>query len=589
MAASSEVPPTPLNNSVAETTPAAKPLGQTKQPGTAETKAAAALADEVALAELRRTAPRKLLEIAGIDSSQLRPLQDGWPLGDNVLEITLKLLYRIRRFGHVDTTLWSHPNAPLMLMANHPADYRLQMYALRGRVVEVNEEQPPQEMVERYDFQKYYSCLVELEDSHYPVKIVTPSIPKQWDLTKPIEEPISAQAMFIKVGERRGDLMQLVFLAPRIAWHPNKVQGNQNEQSVNFGMTELGRLGMDVGLFDSVQNREGITERDREAFYQLLAAVERAPQNQLARIAMANLPELQKVWHSEIASNSQALVEQRAALKAFKGSATEKEKLSERVKATTRRVAVLQKAEKDAQQGHYSVYPLFNLADEQHGQLVFLEGVARRAIKVELANPRDPNSNRDIIERFGIDHYYELAIFTEDSGDNPIIICVRELPTGFPTGSALNEAVRVACFFFKTWAFYTTEGVNAKEQNPPVPRRQLAPLLIARAPIWVKDEPLPADSSVAATIGTVFVVLMMLAAFSVWRFNRRDEAFRKNVMARKYDIDSGMSLNDAGLVTVDGPDFSHLGEEGNATGEAVVSEIPQAGDSPNTERSESKF
>src|SRR5690606_3536601 len=118
--------------------------------------------------------------------------------------------------------------------------------------------------------------------------------------------------------------------------------------------------------------------------------------------------------------------------KTFQGSTEEKEKLSKAVEATKRRVAVLQKAEKEAQAGRYSVYPLFNLADEQHGQLVLLQGVARRAIRVEVANPRDPESNRDIITRFGIDHYYEVAIFTKDSADNPIIVCVRELPPGFP-------------------------------------------------------------------------------------------------------------------------------------------------------------
>lgn len=535
-------------------------------PKAVEKKQPATGSEDVALAELRRRAPRELLEIAGIDRSQLRPLQDGWPLGDNELEITLKLLYRISRFGQVDTALWSDPNIPLMLMANHPEDYRLQMYLLRGRVTEVRVEHPPQEVVDRYDFQEYYSCLVELDDANYPVLVVTPTIPKQWDLTKPINEPVSAQGMFVKVGEQRGDLMQLVFLASRIAWHPNHVEEEKSTQAVNLGMIELGRLGMDVGLLDLVQNRERITERDREAFYQMLAAVSRAPQNQLNRFALANLPELQKTWVSEIATNKKELLEQQAALKAFQGSAAEKQKLARQVEALTRRIPVLQKAVQDAQKGIYSVYPLFNLADEQHGQLVFLKGVARWVMKVELANPRNPESNSDIITRFGIDHYYQVAIFTDDSSDNPIIICVRDLPKGFPSNGKLNEAVQVAGFFFKTWAYFTTEGAKAEGQNPPEQHRQLAPLLIARSLTWVRDEAPPADSGVALTLAFVFMGLVVVAAVSVWNFNKRDEKFRKEVIVRKYDTEPGTSLNDAGLETVDGPDFSHLHEEGTATG-----------------------
>jgi hypothetical protein len=330
---------------------------------------------------------------------------------------------------------------------------------------------------------------------------------------------------------------------------------------VNPGMIELGRLGMDVGLFDLVQNRSEITVRDREAFYQMLAAVNRAPQNQLARIAQANLPEMKKAWLAEIVSSTKELVEQRAALEAFQGSAEEKEKLSKQAEELSRRISILQKSAQEAEAGRYSVYPLFNLADEQHGQLVYLKGVARSAVKVEVANPRNPDSNLDIITRFEIKHYYQVAIFTDDSADNPIIVNVRELPPGFPTGGKLIESVQVAGFFFKTWAFQTVEGVEPKEQNPPVPRRQLAPLLIARSLIWVRPESTQTDSGVALALAFVFLGLVIVAAISVWQFNKRDEQFRKEVIVRKYDTDPSTSLNDAGLVTVDGPDFSNLHEE----------------------------
>ena len=105
-----------------------------------------------------------------------------------------------------------------------------------------------------------------------------------------------------------------------------------------------------------------------------------------------------------------------------------------------------------AAKGLFSVAPLFNEPANQVGELVLLEGTVRRVTRVDVGKTSDGAAS-DVARRFGIDHYYELDLFTDDSQNNPIVVCVRELPPGFPVGDGLHEPVRVAGLFFKSWSF----------------------------------------------------------------------------------------------------------------------------------------
>lgn len=171
------------------------------------------------------------------------------------------------------------------------------------------------------------------------------------------------------------------------------------------------------------------------------------------------------------------------------------------------------------------VTPLFNQPQKQQGRLVELTGTARRAVLVRV-------EDRDIIERLGIDHYYELQVFTSDSQDNPLTFCVRELPRGFPDGDRIIETVRIAGFFFKKWGFRSSE--EAEPQAPAKPaaiRRQLAPLLVGREPVWVR--PVPADQRFANGVALVlFVVLTAVLWLVVTVLSRSDAKFHRQVSRR---------------------------------------------------------
>ena len=85
----------------------------------------------------------------------------------------------------------------------------------------------------------------------------------------------------------------------------------------------------------------------------------------------------------------------------------------------------------------------------------------------------------DIVARFGIDHYYQVSLFTDDSYDKhwnpqPLTFCLRELPEGMPYGNLprYGETVRMAGFFFKTWSYAVPRcSTPSQKSGRRVPRR----------------------------------------------------------------------------------------------------------------------
>lgn len=212
----------------------------------------------------------------------------------------------------------------------------------------------------------------------------------------------------------------------------------------------LGRLGMDVGLMDDLADRRPIRGEERECFYQALAAVGRAREGELRKAAAARLAR--------------------------------------------------QGADRD------SVAPLFNDPADQRGKLVMLSGTARRVLKIRVDDP-------DVRRRFGIDHYYEIYLYTDDSQGNPVVFCTRHLPKDMPTGEGPNygEAASVAGFFLKSWAYPSGQTYQPDEDGRPG-AFQLAPLLVGRDVAWRPTNPPNRSPFWGAAIGIAFVLVL----FAIW-------------------------------------------------------------------------
>jgi len=500
--------------------------------------------------------PRAWFDLVGIDQSQFRGLEDGWPLSEGEEEILLKVIYQVRRFDKVLMAEWTRKDWSYDEVAADPEQHRLEMlFVPVAQATKITIHTPPAEVVRRYELPRYYAISLKCGEDEWPALLITPTIPELWDPEGPLDERVSVQGLFLKTGVTIGGRQRLVLVAQRPAWHPSRVD---EDRGVNMGMTLLGEYGMDVGQLSLIQNRKAITSRDREAFYQMLWAVEQMDARSLDRLAGYHLDQLENRWqHQQEQLQQEALQLSDAAAER---TSEQQQAAEQQLQQNARRRALLSRSIEAAGEGTFSVFPLFNLAEEQHGRLVMLEGEARRAIEIKVAGAGGhADSNRDIVQRFGIESYYEVEIFTKDSQNNPIVFCVHRLPEEFPVGEDIREHVRIPGFFFKTWAYHTREGPGEDAGSGRGNRQQLAPLLIGPELIWVQPEEKAGNSLLGLISGGLFVLALLAICTWVWLYRRSDDEFHKKAIAKRYEVEGNQSLEDLDLQAEDGPDFSHLG------------------------------
>ncbi len=492
----------PAEQPPAEQPPAEQPAAEqpaAEQPGTEQPPAEPGVGPEGG-PDNPITGPRDLLDRFGIDDSQFERLSDYQAFNAGDEETMLRIMYRLDRFRQVDIERWAEPKFPVAEVFAAPTEARGELFWLAGRVTAIEKVELVPEVAERFEMPSYYRCTLQMEPQNQTAQLFVRDVPLDWKVHEgELNERATSYGIFLKVAGETAEKALPVFVTPHIAWYPP---------------TPLGDLRMDVSLLEDVQNRRPLTGKDREAFYQLLAAAGRAKPGELRNLAKQRLAKA----HSSVAWT-------------------------------------------DRQGRHrWSVVPLFNEAERQHGVLVEFEGTARRAERIEV---RDP----DIVARLGIDHYYQIALYPPDSQGNPLWFCVREIPDGMPLGADAQyaEHVRVAGFFFKTWAYRRgryPEEISEGEQGP----WQLAPLLIGKEAVWYPPATSVMNPRIGIIAGGLFVLTLACVWVAMWRYSRGDQEFHRRTIAKEYAVQPGVSLDEMGFEASSGPDFSYL--EGEAADEA---------------------
>lgn len=433
-------------------------------------------------ARLAIEGPRDLLRLRGVDDSHFRMLTDGAAWQEGENEILLKIMYHLRRdFEPVEVERWSLGQPDLVELAADADRYRGEVFALAGRVESVEAIRPVPEAADRIELAEYYACRFVL-DERRPALVFSPRVPEAWRRGEVDKAQAGAYGIFLKLAGPDASEPLPVFVTSRVAWYPP---------------TPLGNLGMDVGLFDDLRRRSGddsegaaryrlkdprLTAESREAFYQMLAAVGRSRPGELLAQARSELRREGK--------------------------------------------------------HRFSVVPLFNDPIEQQGRLVVLSGTARQVIPIRV-------EDEDVVARFGIERYYQVALFTEDSQQNPLTFCVRELPTGMPTGEGpqFGESVTVAGFFFNTWAYRNRRSPEGSAE----PEWQLSPLLIGRDLVWHPSEAPASNPLFGAIAAGLFVAALAGIWWALWQYGRSDKRFHKSTIARQFAPEPGTSLDEIGL------------------------------------------
>jgi hypothetical protein len=380
------------------------------------------------------------------------------------LQVCLRLLARLGLAPPDALAAWSDAATPIADTLPAPGDA---FVGLEGRAVFAAPLILPPEQAEIAN--RPALDVVRVKTAAGLVDVIADAIPKAWPRWQPLDEPVTVTGLPISTvaGPRPeppdgastawpADPAGLLVAARRVAWHP---------------ATPLGTLGMDYGLFDTVEDGKKLVAGDTEAFYALLAAAGRGTQSALEEAAGPP-------------ADAIALID-----------------------------------------------PARRWFAEHRGDPVTFQGTARRATRIQIDEPR---RRREIggdhyWELFVFVPTSLIKVNDRLQDTYPIVCCVRDLPKGMPTGQQINEQVRVSGFAMKRYAYPLP-----KEQGRDVAEstRQETPLVIGKRALWVPE---PSNADATSLLGWVFLALAglvgLVLAFGAWRFNRDARLSRKRQRA----------------------------------------------------------
>lgn len=447
--------------------------------------AALLIANASALFAQRVASPREMLDIVQVDASQRKHFVDDRPLTDES-ETLGRILFRLPSFSQADIDRWTKVIEEPEAMLRNPDSYRFEMFDVRGVVASLRRIQVIPELVQRLGFDEYFE--IDIQHDEIQSTIYCRDIPKRWRAAfdeQPLAvvngETIRAQALLLKRTLDENGKRSLVFAAPRINWHPSK-------SSASLGTTEdqvlLGQLGLDIDRLSDLVQKAKMTSKDRECFYQSLAAVRLVEPEQLARLGRKE----------------------------------------------------------------FEIARMIQTPQDVAGELYTLHGLARRAIMIRV-------EDKDIQERFGIDHYFEIEVFMElerkvrfvdpndpqDAegkvfNDYPFVICVAELPPGMKQGDDIRVPITFSGFFLKLWA-YETEFMSGGRARTAKPRLQQSPLLVGPT-VTVGEQFSPEESQLSLIIACLFTGCLLAVWVLLWRASVQDGRKSKQLF-RKHDATEG--------------------------------------------------
>ena len=157
----------------------------------------------------------------------------------------------------------------------------------------------------------------------------------------------------------------------------------------------------------------------------------------------------------------------------------------------------------DSREPLVDVVPLFNRPETLQGAKAKISGWARRVNMILVDDP-------DVKAATGIDRYYQLYVYTDDSQGWPLVLCVSDLPDDLPCGGGANyrRNVEFTGYFYKTWAYKNSEKPEANSEETPTSSWTRAPVLIGKiTKAYPEETPEPSPPFSASAIITTFAIL----------------------------------------------------------------------------------
>jgi hypothetical protein len=410
--------------------------------------------------------PAELLERFEIGASQLESFFSGQALTPAEEDVLVKILFRLPRLGLENLQRWRRDDVTWDQLAAAPRDFRTEVFRVTGRVQRVEKHDLLPEQAMLYEFEHYYRVTLAIEDSPYRAVLLARRVPSAWPLDEPIDQPAAADGLFLKLGDSSAESPPLIFAAGRVGWYPERPQA---DHGIGEPQLALSKLGFDAGLWQDVReaNATPLGATDREAFYQLLAALSRPE----ARALQGTGPEPLDV------------------------------------------VALLQRPE------------------EHMGQVLRLRGTARRIMKVPVRDVDvrarfgiDHYYEIDLSAPLG---EKSLRFGNDPTGEQnpvyhnnfPVTLIARRLPPGLEEGENLRDTLRAEAVFYRIWSYRSNYADKFGQMQP-------APLLMTVEPALYESPP-AANWVAAALVGAAFTLALGVIAIIAFWYRGSDRPVRR--------------------------------------------------------------
>jgi hypothetical protein len=497
-----------------------------------------------------------LAENWNITAEVWKRFADGQPLAaptesrDDEPATLLKLLNNLPRLPAANVAAWTNKTTTPAAVADKPGEHRGQFFEIEGRAVRCERVAVPEDLAKLFDFESVYRTEIYPSDDG-PMRIVySTSAPHRWLrdaagkqlAASDVNEQTAATAMFVKRGGevvRNGEATRpsLVYVAKRLAWHPDSL---------------LGGLGMDMALFDDLAQGAEIAGAEAECLYSLLAKSSRIERSELNAIARERQFAMQKDFEYEyqfpdIPSNSFILNEVRARPEVNVGTAAS-------LTATALQAFRIRLSPEDAAKYGFDHYYHINASVPLDPPITIIERRKQSPdgdLAAKNAAPKQVDANR--------------AQSKQTRDDMSVVFCVRHLPDGFPQGEKIREQIIVPAFFFKTWA-----ATSEKSAEKAVLAKQHYPMFVADSVIWTK--PTESRNWLGSAIVGVLVGALVLGGVAAWISRRGSFALDQTLARQRTEIDTPLDALD--LPVAEKPDFNFL------TAEHSSHHAPRDGDPP---------
>lgn len=411
---------------------------------------------------------RAPVELSGFSISEAFDIPDDVPL-DLDSPLLKQLLYRIKNTSPDSRARYSRYTRDLdwQDVTTNTEDYRLWLFDIPARLKRI-ESRPLKNLSSQEEIQRVFVCHCETianpdqsEVRGKPFLALSRTLPSALPIGTPLDEPIRVVGfLYARVsGVVEGDNNEMpVLITDRVAWHPT-----ESAALNSVAHQRLARHGVDIGLIDHVRanNTLPLGGRDAEAFYQILAAVDRMEPNDVAGDPDSKTGQL---GFNELMQDASSNFGE-----------------SVRVTGTIRSCSVISVPQKDIRDrlGVSRYYQLMLFPD--------LDG-ARIVVKNKDGSKLD-------YRRF------------------PITVCCTELPAGMTPTDMERQSCIVDGFFYRFWK-YQSEKTDQLQTSG-----QVSPLIIAKRPVMFDSD--IGRLNTALLIFVVAVITTILALFFGFRIADR--------------------------------------------------------------------